>query len=48
MDASQILDDATADLFTLDPLSEPADDLAGYGDSADCTSNGCTKSCQVC
>ena len=39
------LDEVTAELFDLDPQVELANDLAGYGDSADCTNNGCTASC---
>lgn len=48
MDEISVLDDLTADLFDLDIQVEPAADLAGYADSADCTNNGCTRSCVGC
>ena len=48
MDNIMFLDEATADLFALDPQTGPADDLARYAESDDCTNNGCTKSCQGC
>lgn len=43
---NMVLDEATADLFILDPITESAADLAGSGDSADCTNNGCTGGCR--
>lgn len=48
MDESVVLDDAIADLFDLDPQTELAADLEGAVLSADCTNNGCTKSCLTC
>jgi hypothetical protein len=36
-------------LFTLDPKTEPAADLAGYADTdGNCTDNGCTDTCGDC
>ncbi len=48
MEESRVLDDITADLFNLDIQTELAADLAGYAPSADCTNNGCTRSCVGC
>lgn len=42
------LDDAIADLFDLDVQTEGVADLGGVGRSADCTNNGCTRSCVSC
>lgn len=48
-DGSPGLDEDIAALFSLDPKSEPAADLAGYDDtSGNCTDNGCTNTCQTC
>lgn len=48
MDDNAILDAATADLFTLDPQKEPAEDLTGYACSEICTDDGCTRPSTDC
>lgn len=48
MDDNAILDAATADLFTLDPQAEPAEDLSEYACSVNCTDDGCTRPSTDC
>lgn len=48
MDDNAILDAATADLFTLDSQKKPAEDLAGYACSENCTDDGCTRPSTDC
>lgn len=48
MDDNAVLDATTADLFTLDPREEPAEDLTGYRCSDQCTDDGCTRPSTMC
>lgn len=52
MNEATALADSIADLFDLDARSEPAADFGtdsrGVVRSADCTNNGCTKTCVGC
>ncbi|HEX5113643.1 MAG TPA: hypothetical protein VFW65_00440 [Pseudonocardiaceae bacterium] len=46
--ASAELSADVADLFDLDPRTAPIVTLPTGNDSADCTNDGCTKSCVSC
>jgi hypothetical protein len=48
MDNTTVLNPDIADLFSLEPQADPADELPRNADSADCTNNGCTNTCRGC
>jgi hypothetical protein len=49
MSETDSLDEATADLFSLDLTADPDDDLPGDTEtSGNCTDNGCTQTCRGC
>ncbi|WP_322751886.1 MULTISPECIES: hypothetical protein [unclassified Frankia] len=47
-DRSVLPTDVLDELFSLDPQVSPLGELAGFGDSGDCTNDGCTGSCVGC
>jgi len=49
MDKAADLEEAVADLFVLDPRTDPADILLQDTETCtNCTDNGCTKTCRGC